>query len=76
MTYALLNFHSVIPKPQPSLNIPHYPQRTPEDSKLDVHKTLAEQFDLIRVADPDRYPAFLEFKNRKYICRLEAFDDE
>ena len=76
MTYAVQNFHSVIPIPQSPLNEPHYPPRTPEDSKLDVHKTLAEQFDLIRVADPDRYPAFFEFKNRKYICRLEAFDDE
>ena len=76
MTYALQNFHSVNPIPQPSLNDPHYPRRTPGDSKLDVHKTLADQFDLIRVADPDRYPAFFEFRNRKYICRLEAFDDE
>ena len=76
MTYALLNFHSVNPIPQPAHNKPHYPRRKPGNSELDIHKTLAEQFDLLRVADPDRYPAFFEYKNRKYICRLEAFDDE
>ena len=76
MTYAIQNFHSVIPIPQPSLNEPHYPRRTPEDSKLDVNKTLAEQFDLIRVADPDRYPAFFEYRNRKFNLRLEAYENE
>ena len=62
--------------PQPDIQEAHYPRRTPDDSNVNIHKSLAEQFDLIRVADPERYPAFFEFRGRKYICRLEVFDDE
>lgn len=76
MTYAIDNFYSVIPVPQPQHTEPHYIRRGPEDSRIDVDKTIAEQFDLIRVADPDRYPAFFEYRNRKFILRLEAHEDE
>lgn len=44
----------------------YWRRRTPEDSRLDPEKTLAEQFDLLRVCDPDRYPAFLDFRGRRF----------
>ena len=37
-----------------------YPRRRREDSRLDPDKTLAEQFNLLRVVDEERYPAFVE----------------
>lgn len=43
-----------------------YPRRSPEDSRLDPHKTIAEQFDLLRVVDNHRYPAFFDFRGRRY----------
>lgn len=48
-----------------------YPRRRPEDSKLDPAKTLAEQFNLLRVVDNERYPAFIEWRNRRYIVRID-----
>ena len=32
----------------------HWPKRTPEDSRIDPEKTLASQFDSLRISDPDR----------------------
>lgn len=48
-----------------------YPRRRPEDSRLDMNKTLAEQFELLRVVDNQKYPAFFEYRGRKY--RLEIY---
>lgn len=49
-----------------------YRRRTPEDSRLDPDRTLREQFNLLRVADPDRYPAFFELAGRRYRVRITA----
>ena len=47
-----------------------YPRRTPEDSQLDPHKTIAEQFDLLRVVDNDRYPAFFDYRGQRYMLKV------
>ena len=49
----------------------YYSRRGPEDSKLDPHKTIAEQFNLLRVVDNDRYPAYIELKGHKYLLKIE-----
>lgn len=49
----------------------YYRKRSPADSQLDPDQTLAEAFDLLRVSDPDRYPAFFEHRGRRYRLRLE-----
>lgn len=49
-----------------------YPRRRPADSRLDPDKTLREQFNLLRVCDPVRYPAYLEIAGRRYELRLSA----
>lgn len=48
-----------------------YKKRTREDSRLDPNKTIREQFNLLRVVDNDRYPAFFEMNGRRYILRIE-----
>jgi methionyl-tRNA formyltransferase len=48
-----------------------YKKRTPEDSRLDPRKSLAEQFNLLRVVDNDRYPAFFEWNGRRYNLKIE-----
>ena len=48
-----------------------YKKRTKEDSKLDVNKTIAEQFNLLRIVDNERYPAFFELHGNKYIIKIE-----
>jgi methionyl-tRNA formyltransferase len=48
-----------------------YKKRTPDDSRLDPQKSLAEQFNLLRVVDNDRYPAFFEWNGRCYNLKIE-----
>lgn len=48
-----------------------YRRRNPEDSRLDPGRTIGEQFDLLRVVDNDRYPAFFELRGQRYILRIE-----
>lgn len=43
-----------------------YPRRKPADSALDPEKTIAEQFNLLRVVDNQRYPAFFELHGHRY----------
>ena len=49
-----------------------YRRRTRDDSRLDPHRTIAEQFDLLRVVDNVRYPAFFDYRGRRYVVRIEA----
>ncbi|MFA6304900.1 MAG: methionyl-tRNA formyltransferase [Patescibacteria group bacterium] len=48
----------------------YYPRRTISDSALDPHKTIAEQFNLLRVVDNEKYPAYFIFKKNKYIIKI------
>jgi methionyl-tRNA formyltransferase len=49
----------------------YYRKRVPADSRIDPSRPLAESFDLLRVADPQRYPAFFEHRGRTYRLRIE-----
>jgi methionyl-tRNA formyltransferase len=48
-----------------------YPKRTPKDSELDIHKTIDEQFNLLRVCDNEKYPAFFYKNGVKYLVKIE-----
>lgn len=45
-------------------------KRTPDDSKLDINKTLNNQFNLLRACDNERYPAFFMKNNIKYFLKI------
>lgn len=47
-----------------------YPKRRPEHSQLDPHRTLEEQFELLRVVDNQRYPAFFHHRGERYILTI------
>ena len=47
-----------------------YRRRTPADSELDVNRTLKSQFNLLRVADNERYPAYFRHKGRTYLLKV------
>ena len=51
-------------------------RRHPEDSCLDPHKTLAEQFNLLRTVDNERYPAFFNYAGYRYFLRIDKCDPE
>jgi methionyl-tRNA formyltransferase len=43
-----------------------YRRRTPADGRLDSRRSLASQFDLLRVCDPERFPAFFDFRGQRF----------
>lgn len=47
-----------------------YPRRKLKDSELDVNKTIAEQFDLLRVVDNEQYPAFFSYRGNTYVVKI------
>jgi methionyl-tRNA formyltransferase len=53
-----------------------YARRGPADSRLDPAKTIAEQFDLLRIVDNEAYPAFFEHRGRAYRLRIEPLTCE
>jgi methionyl-tRNA formyltransferase len=60
------------PQGQPQQGEPTwYPRRVPEDSMLDPQRSIAEQFDVLRVVDNSRYPAFFELRGHRYLLRIE-----
>jgi UDP-2,4-diacetamido-2,4,6-trideoxy-beta-L-altropyranose hydrolase len=48
-----------------------YERRTPTNSQLDMNKTLLEQFDLLRVVDNDKYPAYFQKDDHSYTLKIE-----
>lgn len=47
-----------------------YKKRKPSDSELDINKSLKEQFNLLRVVDNVRYPAYFIINEEKYILKV------
>lgn len=52
----------------------HFSRRFPRDSRLDTERSLTEQFDLLRVVDNERYPAFFEMRGHRYTLRIDKAD--
>ncbi|MDC6457752.1 formyltransferase family protein [Alphaproteobacteria bacterium] len=70
MSYVVKNYGDLVPKEQIGNCKNTYPRRTPANSELDVNKTLGEQFNLLRVVDNERYPAFFEFAGKRYVLKI------
>jgi methionyl-tRNA formyltransferase len=71
MTQSIEQFESIRPIPQQSDPGTYLPKRSNEDSRLEPSKTIAEQFDLLRVVDSQRYPAFFDYRGKRYLIRIE-----
>lgn len=76
MAWALNNAASVKPYSQNSSEASYYRRRKPDDSEVDPNEALADQFDLIRMCDPERYPAWFEVHGQKYKIVLEKLNNE
>lgn len=74
MDWVIQHWGTVAPRSQagePS----YYRRRTPEDSRIDPNRSIAEQFDLLRVADPQRFPAFFDHRGYRYRITLEKLGE-
>lgn len=47
-----------------------YPRRRAQDSRLDEARSLADQFNALRVVDNESYPAFVVHKGKKFVIRI------
>lgn len=70
MDWALANCDKAQPWPQAGTPS-YYRRRTPDDSRIDPELPIVDQFDLLRVADPDRYPAFFDHRGQRYRIRID-----
>jgi len=62
-------------KPKKQKGKPTYlPKRTPDDSQLNINKSIKSQFNLLRAVDNERYPAFFIYKNKKFILKIYKED--
>lgn len=74
MDWAVANFQSVKPQAQPNGKFKTYPKRSPKDSQIDPQKSIASQFNLLRVSDSERFPAYFEHQGQKYLISLKKVD--
>lgn len=76
LEFAVQEFSVVTPTEQDvHIEPTYYPLRSPADSQIDPTKSIASQFDNIRVCDPNRFPAFFELHGKKYKLVLEKIND-
>lgn len=47
-----------------------YKRRTPIDSELDPNRTLADQFEQLRIVDNENYPAFFSHRGEEYVLTV------
>jgi UDP-2,4-diacetamido-2,4,6-trideoxy-beta-L-altropyranose hydrolase len=65
--------HEVVAAAKPQCGeASYYRRRRPADSRLDPELSLAEQFNLLRVVDNQRYPATFQWRGRRYILNLQS----
>lgn len=74
MDFALENFSNIEPYEQEIFDGEYYQKRSPIDSEIKPSPFTNEEFELLRIADPNRYPAFFTFRNHKYKISLEKLD--
>lgn len=49
----------------------YYPRRTTNNSELDINQSIRQQFNLLRIVDNDKYPAYFFIDDKKYILKIE-----
>ena len=65
----LVSYPRVKKIPQPS-NSTYFKKRTPNDSEISVEQSIKQQFNLLRIVDNNRYPAFFYMNGKKYILKI------
>ena len=75
MDFAIENMLEIVPYKQ-SIEMPSYwPKRKPEDSEIDISKSIEQQFNLLRVSDNARYPTFFYKNGKKFKLTMESVNE-
>ena len=65
------DYDRLVSNPAPQIGeATYFPRRTPDDSKLDVDRSIRDQFNLLRVVDNERYPAFFEHLGKRFVIEI------
>ena len=76
MDFAVAEFGEIEPLAQDlEIQSTYWPKRSPEDSELDISKSIEDQFNLLRVCDPVRFPSYFYKDGQKYIIKIEAISE-
>ena len=75
MSRAILECDHIKPKEQSTDGLTYYERRTPKDSQIDPKKSIVSQFNLLRVSDPNRFPAFFDHQGKRYKIIIEKIED-
>ena len=75
MSQAVDQFKTIKPMSQIGEPGEYMPKRTSADSQLDPNKTIAEQFNILRTVDSDRYPAFFDYLGNRYRIKIEKNEE-
>lgn len=76
MDWTVANIEHSQSQRQEYQNTPTYHRkRTPQDSELQADLSIKAQFNLLRVCDPNRFPAYVVINNQRYNIRLEKAND-
>jgi methionyl-tRNA formyltransferase len=54
----------------------YYRKRNSSDSNLDINKSIKDQFNLLRIVDNDKYPAFFNYRGHMYIIKIYKKTDK
>jgi methionyl-tRNA formyltransferase len=69
---AVNEYETIIPYEQYSdISLNYFPKRVPEDSRININDSILNQFNLLRVCDSERFPAFFELGGQRYTIKLE-----
>ena len=49
-------------------------RRKPKDSELNINKNIKSQFNLLRICDNEKFPAFFIYKKKKYILKIFKYE--
>ena len=75
MDEAIIGLSHIKPRKQSEITPSYYRRRNVEDSRIDPKLPLSEQFDILRVSDPQRFPAFFEWRGCCYEIQIKKMKD-
>jgi len=66
----LEKYPNIIAIPQANIPETYYERRSTKNDQLDINKSIKENFNLLRIVNNERYPAWFEYKGTKYIVKI------
>jgi methionyl-tRNA formyltransferase len=76
MSEVVDQLHHIRPSIQVGEAGAYMKKRVPADSKIDISKSIEEQFNLLRVVDSERFPAFFDYQGHRYLIKIMKAKNE